>query len=251
MSGIRRVLATDIDGTLVGFGGENDLADYLARRSDIGVIYLTGRTRHNAEGLIHRHNLPGPVALVTDTGAEVYWGRELRADDRWAFQQRKDWSPRRVQDALTSVPGVSYAGRSSHWRLAYRVESEDGLSSARTHLIRAGVPARTLWDPADGRLDVIPRGALKGRALRYVLQNLRITAHHCFVAGDAENDSDMLQGRYQGVLVANGSAELTLHLSDRIYRANYPGAQGVLEGLRRWLKDDAARPLASPPGFVS
>lgn len=251
MAGIRRVLATDIDGTLVGFGGESELADYVENRAELGVIYLTGRTRHNAEALIQRHGLPSPLALVTDTGAEIFWGQEFRADDRWAFQQRKEWSPRRVQDALTIVEGLSYIGRSSHWRLAYRVDSEECVKNARAHLIRAGVAARTFWDANDSRLDVLPRTALKGRALCYVLQQLRIKGQRCFVAGDAENDGDMLQGRYHGVLVANGALELQAKLPERIYRASQPGALGVLEGLRRWFREDSVVHQISTPECVS
>ncbi|MCY0909435.1 MAG: sucrose-phosphate phosphatase, partial [Sulfobacillus thermotolerans] len=38
---MKRVLATDIDGTLIGHGGEQAVRDYLMEHPELGVIYLT------------------------------------------------------------------------------------------------------------------------------------------------------------------------------------------------------------------
>ena len=240
MAGIKWVLASDIDGTLVGRGGEAELAQFLAQHPEIGVIYLTGRTRANAEPMIRRYGFPEPLALATDIGSDVYWGPELKIDDSWAFQQRRDWSPRRVMRSLEGVPGVQYLGRSSHWRIAFRVEDYRALGRAKGALVRAGLSHRTLWDDEQGRLDVVPRGAFKGRALRYVLNRLNVRAQQCFVAGDAENDGDLLEGRYRGVLVANGTLALRESLPPIIWRSPYEGALGVLDGLRQFLHEPAA-----------
>lgn len=237
MAGIKWVLASDIDGTLVGHGGESELAQYLSEHPEIGAIYLTGRTRANAEPLIRRHGFPEPLALATDIGADVYWGSELRVDESWAFQQRRDWSPRRVMRVLEGVPGVEYLGRSSHWRLAFRVTDHHALTAARTRLVQEGVMHRTLWDGEQDRMDVVPRGAFKGRALKYILNRLSIRPQQCFVAGDAENDGDLLEGRYRGVLVANADIGLREKLPPVILRSPYEGAYGVLDGLRQFLND--------------
>ncbi len=240
MAGIKWVLASDIDGTLVGRGGERELADYLAEHPEIGVVYLTGRTRANAVAMVRRHGFPEPLALATDIGADVYWGPDLRGDESWAFQQRRDWSPRRVMRTLDGMAGVAYLGRSSHWRLAYRVESYTALSEARTRLVRAGLMHRTLWNDEEQRLDIVPRGAFKGRALKYILNRLHMRAQQCFVAGDAENDVDLMEGRYRGVLVANGTLAVKESLPPVILRSRYEGALGVLEGLRQFLDEPVA-----------
>ncbi len=240
MAAIKWVLASDIDGTLVGHGGESELAQFLAQRPDIGVVYLTGRTRANAEMLIRRHGYPDPLAMATDIGADVYWGPDFHVDENWAFQQRRDWSPRRVMRALDGVAGVSFAGRSSHWRLAFQVRDYQALSAARTALVQQGVVQRTLWDEDEMRLDVVPRGALKGRALKYILNRLNVRPQQCFVAGDAENDGDLMEGRYHGVLVANATIRLADQLPPVIVRSPYEGAHGVLHGLRQFLDEPAA-----------
>lgn len=248
---IVRVLATDIDGTLVGYGGEESLALFLRRHQEIGVIYLTGRTRNTAQELVRRYRFPVPLALSTDVGADIYWGPDLRLDDTWAFRMRQDWSPRRVRSVLSEVPGVTFAGRNSHWRLTFRLDDESLVPMAKKQLIQAGVPARTFYDERDHRLDVLPRGALKGRALQRVLSRLGIPAQNCFVAGDAENDGDMFQGRYRGVLVSNGSPLVSERLSDRIMRSELPGASGVLDGLKRWLHEGDAAHGIHTPEYVS
>lgn len=236
MAKIRWVLASDIDGTLVGHGGESELVRFLQDRPEIGLVYLTGRTRSNAEALLDSHGFPRPLALATDLGADVYWGASLSLDEAWAFQQRCDWSPRQVLHALDAVEGVSYQSRCSYWRLAFYVRDLTAVGEARAQLVHQGVVCRTLFDEEARRLDVVPRSALKGRALKYILNQLHIRAQQCFVAGDAENDGDLLAGRYHGVVVANGSVSFKEKLPDTIMRSNYPGAQGVLDGLTRFLK---------------
>lgn len=237
MAAIKWVLATDIDGTLVGHGGERELAHFLSHHPEIGVVYLTGRTRANAEPMIRHHGYPEPVALATDIGADIHWGTDLKIDETWAFEQRREWSPRRAQQLMEKIDGLQFLGRSSHWRLAFLADSDEVLARARTRLVQEGVPARTLWDAQERRIDVVPRGAFKGRALKYILSGLNVRAQQCFVAGDAENDSDILQGRYRGVLVANATLSLKDSLPSVILRSPYEGAYGVLHGLRQFLHE--------------
>lgn len=240
MAKVRWVLASDIDGTLVGHGGESVLVQFLHSHPEIGVVYLTGRTRTNAELLLAQHGFPAPLALATDIGADVYWGPSLTMDESWAFQQRRDWSPSRIMCTLEGVPGISFQARSSYWRMAFKAREVASVTVARTRLVQAGIMCRTLWDDEQHRLDVVPRGALKGRALKHILTRLSIRPQQCFVAGDAENDGDLLSGRYRGVLVANGSLPLKERLPDEIMRSSYEGALGVLDGLVQFVRQTQA-----------
>lgn len=233
------MLASDIDGTLVGHGNEAELVRFLADRPEIGLVYLTGRTRANAELLLKGHGFPSPLALATDIGADVYWGPGLKADDSWAFQQRRDWSPRRIMRSLENVDGVVFQSRCSYWRLAYGVRDLMAVGAARARLVQDAVACRTLLDDEQGRLDIVPHGALKGRALKHILARLNIRPQQCFVAGDAENDGDLLGGRYRGVVVANGAVPFKEQLPAEIIRSPYEGARGVLDGLRQFLEEPA------------
>ncbi len=237
MAGIKWVLASDIDGTLVGHGGESALVNFLNERPEIGLVYLTGRTRANAEMLLDSYQFPHPLALATDIGADIFWGPSLRVDETWAFQQRREWSPRRIMRALEQVDGAFFQARCSYWRIAYGMRDLDALAHARAQLVRQGIPCRTLWDEEQRRMDVVPRNALKGKALKYILSRLSIRPQQCFVAGDGENDCDLLSGRYRGVVVANGVLPFKEHLPSQIIRSPLEGAQGVLDGLRHFLDE--------------
>ncbi len=236
MATMKRVLATDIDGTLIGHGGEQAVRDYLLDHPELGVIYLTGRTLSNAHAIICRYGFPTPLAIATDVGADIFWGPNLEADELWAFEQRRNWSPRRLRSALGEISGVAYRGRSSHWRIAFELEDPSVLPLVKECLAEHHLLVRTLWYPDEQRLDVLPCTALKSRALQHILQRIRVKSQNCFVAGDAENDGDMLASRYPGVLVANGEARVRECLPEWIVRSRYPGALGVLDALRQWLE---------------
>ncbi len=243
MNGLRRVLATDIDGTLVGYGGEEHLVGFFERHADLAVIYLTGRTRHNAETVLRRYGFPTPLAVATEVGAEIYWGRHMVMDDIWAFQQRQDWSPRRILHLLEAVDGVCYRGRSSHWRLAFDVHEPGMVKEVRRLLTGERVAVHLLWEEADHRLDVLPAKAHKGLALNHILNRAGIRSRACFVAGNGENDRDLMQGHFPGVIVANACHRLKASTSEVIWHSSRPGAYGVIEGLTRWCDQGAAKPL--------
>ncbi|OLZ09677.1 HAD family hydrolase [Sulfobacillus thermosulfidooxidans] len=236
MAAIKRVLATDIDGTLIGHGGEQAVRDYLLAHPELGVIYLTGRTLNNACSIITRYGFPTPLAIATDVGADIYWGPHFEVDEYWAFEQRRHWSPRRLRTALSEVSGVIYRGRSSHWRVAFELQDPSLLPVVKSYLTQHHLTVRMLWHPNESRLDILPCTALKSRALQYILRRIGIKSQNCFVAGDAENDGDMLVNHYPGVLVANGDASVRNCLPEWIVRSRYPGALGVLDGLQQWLE---------------
>lgn len=237
VNGLKRVLATDIDGTLVGHGGEDHFIRFVHEHPGLAVVYLTGRTRHNAEAVIRRYGFPPPIAMATEVGAEIYWGKHMASDDIWAFQLRQDWSPRKVRKTLEALPGVFYRSRSSHWRLAFSVDGEDVVEIVRHRLRRERVQARVLFDPSDGRLDVLPARAQKCRALSHILTRVAVRPRQCFVAGDGENDRDLMQGRFPGVVVANAVHALRDLQGDSVWLSRHPGAMGVVEGLRRWYAE--------------
>jgi hydroxymethylpyrimidine pyrophosphatase-like HAD family hydrolase len=233
---MKRVLATDIDGTLTGHGGEQVVRDYLFAHPELRVIYLTGRTLNNANAIICRYGFPSPLAIATNVGADIYWGSQREVDELWAFEQRRNWSPRRLRSALNEMVGVIYRGRSSHWRIAFELEDASLLPAVRACLLEQHLLVRMLWHPDEARLDILPCTALKSRALHYILQRIRVKSQNCFVAGDAENDGDMLTSHYPGVLVANGAPAIREGLPEWIVRSPFPGALGVLDGLRQWLE---------------
>jgi hydroxymethylpyrimidine pyrophosphatase-like HAD family hydrolase len=108
------------------------------------------------------------------------------------------------------------------------------------------VAARVLWDPDDRRLDVLPQRAQKCKALNHILSRVAVRPRQCFVAGDGENDRDLLAGKFPGVVVANAVSELRRAGTGPVWLSAHPGAYGVMDGLRRWYEEtDPTNPVSA------
>jgi len=90
-------------------------------------------------------------------------------------------------------------------------------------------------------LDIVPSRASKGRALRYVSQQLDIPLENMLVAGGSGADEDMMRGNMLAVVVANRQHEELSQLVDqeRIYFAGQEHALGILEAIEHYDFFDA------------
>jgi Cof subfamily protein (haloacid dehalogenase superfamily) len=94
-------------------------------------------------------------------------------------------------------------------------------------VVQAGVPEM---------LELLPPGASKGAALKFVLKELRLTPEQVLAIGDAENDMEMIQ--LAGVGVAMGQASQRVKdAADHVVSSN--DSDGVAEAIERFV-------LASP-----
>jgi sucrose-phosphate synthase len=84
-------------------------------------------------------------------------------------------------------------------------------------------------------LDVVPVRASKGAAIRYVAEQWGMPLDRILVAGGAGADEDMMRGNTLAVVVANRHQELSqLADVDRIYLAERPHADGILEAIEHY-----------------
>lgn len=87
----------------------------------------------------------------------------------------------------------------------------------------------------DRFLDILPRRASKGKALRYICKKWSIPYSKLYTAGDSGNDHDMLEGSGNAIIVGNSAPELDhLKPAKNLYRAESFAAAGVLEGLKHF-----------------
>jgi hydroxymethylpyrimidine pyrophosphatase-like HAD family hydrolase len=82
-------------------------------------------------------------------------------------------------------------------------------------------------------VDVLPAQSGKGAALRFLLERLDFPSERVIVAGDSDNDRDMLTLPVKAVVVGNFASELADLQSESsdIYFAANRHAAGILEGL--------------------
>lgn len=106
---------------------------------------------------------------------------------------------------------------------ALRWQLEAQLGGA-ARLMQAGIPTM---------LEVLPPGASKGTALRYLLDEmLHIDPQHVLAMGDAENDAEMLQLAGVGVAIGNADEGLK-QVADYVVGTN--DEDGVAEAVERFV----------------
>lgn len=237
-----RLLATDLDNTLVG-----DPAALAAfnrwfgpRRHRWRLAYLTGRSLSSAWALVVSQGLLRPDALVTDVGTMIHLGRrhppatrlDYAEDAAYHEELAAQWSGATVQASLADQPGLALQpGGVRPLRVSYWAETPGAAAAAAARIAALGLPVQAIC--SSGRdLDVLPRAAGKGAALRRLVRHWQVAAGQVVVCGDSGNDLDMLTAGFPGIVVANAQPELQrARLPDLVQRAVRPYAWGILDCL--------------------
>jgi sucrose-6F-phosphate phosphohydrolase len=243
--GVRRLLVTDLDGTLTGDDAalERFAAWRAAHRDDVRLAYATGRSLDGIEDLVREAGLPRPDVSIIQVGTEVYDASGLP----WpGWDEHFDgWDAEVARAALAGVPGLTLQPppfqtprKASFYATALTTEA---LGRIGDRVRAAGLPVRIVY--SGGRyLDVLPPGAGKGPAAAAVAAALGVGPDDVLVAGDTGNDVDLFRQGFRGTVVANALPELTDAAGDA-YRSPLPHAAGVLDGVRHWWGAEALQPV--------
>ncbi len=230
----KHILATDLDGTLVGDPqGLQQLFEYYEQQTfEITLIYITGRYYDSAMSLIQQEGLPIPDLLVTDVGTSIYIGETFTKDLEWADRMSGHWMPKKIEEIAASVPGMTKQPLPLENRRSYFVDHAQPVKELQNKLHSFDIPHKLIF--SGGRdVDVLPPGSGKGQALEYILKKYNMEDAKLLVAGDSGNDLEMLTLGFPSVIVGNAQPEL-LESPDhpQIFRAARPCAGGIHEA---WL----------------
>lgn len=225
------ILATDLDGTLVGDeeGLKNLLKFYENQVYEISLVYITGRHFKSALSLIEDENLPIPDVLVTDVGTEIHLGKSLERDPEWTSRMEREWQPEQIEEIASSLPGLTSQQLPITNRCSYYAEDPATVEAFGQKLSEQGVPHKLIY--SGGRdVDILPVDSGKGQALRYILEKYSLNDSKLLVAGDSGNDLEMLTMGFPSVIVGNAQPEL-LEQADHpsIYRSKKTHAGGIHE----------------------
>ncbi|MEB3299706.1 MAG: sucrose-phosphate phosphatase [Candidatus Sericytochromatia bacterium] len=232
-----RLLASDLDGTLVGHDSalrrlNTALAD---RREAWKLAYVTGRTLSSALELLASTELLQPDVLVSGVGTEIHWGTELRPDPHWPSQFQADWHVARVRSIAATFAALIPQPEScqSEWKCSYFLDTASApfvMQELQKVLTDSGMLVKLIY--SSGRdLDIIPFAAGKGQAVRWVAEQLGVTLDQVVACGDSGNDLEMLQLAGYPVVVGHAQPELLRQAPASAYRAQAPCADGILEAL--------------------
>lgn len=236
-----KLFASDLDHTLVGHAsGARAFATTWTTLPDGHrpfLVYNTGRLVEDTRHLIKETGLPKPDFLICGVGTSIVDMRRdcvLKAfsevlEDGWDLSKVEDVVKERLPSAKKQ-PGYFQTPFKSSWYAEDMAESD--LRDMEEALDGAGLDVSVVYS-SNRDLDVLPKMADKGNALRWLLKHLRVRAEEVLVAGDSGNDSAMFALRgVRGIIVSNAQPELieaTVGLP--VFHASKVCAEGVLEGL--------------------
>lgn len=274
------LICTDLDRTLIPNGhqpesrGARDLFRRLAQRPEVTLAYVSGRDRHLLESAIDEFALPAPDFAIGDVGTTIYrvdegtwhpwgaWANEIAAD--WGGKDR-----RTLAGMLDGIPDIEpqEPEKQNTYKLSYYAPAGlDGDALAgriRDRLAQAGVRSSVIWSIDEmrdiGLVDVLPAGATKVHAIRFLQAHLQVPEARTVFAGDSGNDLPALTSGLQAIVVANAREEVkqaALHATAErgienclyVARGGWHGmngnyAAGILEGIvhfipeaRSWLE---------------
>jgi hydroxymethylpyrimidine pyrophosphatase-like HAD family hydrolase len=262
-----RLVATDIDGTLIVRGGAASARTVTAIRAveaaGVVVVLVTGRPPRTARVIAEAIGVHGP-AICAD-GALVVDLPTLRVirDVRIAGQLATDI----VNELTAAIPGIVFAwerglefGRTEAWPpgalgpLARRLpggvigpvgpQAAKGFSKLICHLVGADPDAvvQQVGHILAGRAEVTTatfpplaevtqKGCDKREALEWLCLRMGIGRDEVLAIGDGPNDLPMLQWAGRGVAMGNAHATVLEAVSERTRTHEQDGFAAVIETL--------------------
>jgi sucrose-6F-phosphate phosphohydrolase len=266
------LLCTDLDRTLLPNGaqpetpGARERFDKLAARSEISLAYVTGRHRELVEEAIAEYGLPRPDYVIGDVGTTIYQldPHGWESWQEWEEEIGRDWSGMNASDLPRLFHDLSplqlqESSKQNRFKLSYYIplqtDQETLLREMDRRLSDNSVRANLIWSVDEssgiGLLDVLPAGATKLHALKFLMQRRGFTLEQTVFAGDSGNDLQVLCSPLHSVLVANAAPEVqyeAIRLAEEngtrdalfLARGNFQGmngnySAGILEGVAHFL----------------
>lgn len=255
-----KVLATDLDGTLIPDGPHTAQAlSHLSRelrQHAMQLIFVTGRHLNSVQQAIVEYELPAPDWILCDVGTSIY--QRLPNGD-WHASTPFQHQLESISQSIAAAEVVSQLGplpyltlqepeKQNTYKLSYygsaanSAEIEIDLRARLSSLnIPYGVTASIDPFTGEGLFDLLPQGVSKAYALYWWLKEQEILPECILYAGDSGNDSAVFLSGIPCIIVDNAPAQLKAEVLQhhkaqgwraRLYIAAEKSTQGVLAGVR-------------------
>lgn len=262
------VLCSDLDRTLIPNGPQPEspaarpLLRQLAARTELTLVYVSGRDQALIQQAIADYNLPQPQFAIGDVGTSIL---DLRANPAqpypgWTANIARAWRGYRNPDLaswLNDMPALQLQEpeKQQAYKLSYYTPAaprpEALLTTLRERLRERGVAANLIWSVDEqagcGLLDILPASADKRQAIEFILAQENYARERTLFAGDSGNDLEVLVSDLRAVLVANADPEVKVSAREQAQASGFPErlfeahgglpnlngnyAAGVIEGL--------------------
>lgn len=260
-----KVLATDMDGTLIPLEGNeqnrSDLRDLESelKRNNIALMYVTGRHLELVLDAVRTHALPSPPWMICDVGATIYKsnrdGRYVSLD---AYAQHLnglvgEYGRDELMRSISQIDGLraQEEEKQSRFKISYYCEAgqqDEVVAGIGRRLIETNAPYRMIdsIDPftGEGLIDLLPIGVSKAYALQWWATHTQSDRHSIIFAGDSGNDIAALTAGYRSIVVGNAERSVMVTVArahnrqgwtNRLAIVDAFATSGVLEGLRRFV----------------
>lgn len=260
---IRKVLATDLDGTLIPLPDSKKNQDALVKISEavtekkFKLIFCTGRHFTSVSDAIVEFSLPEPDWIICDVGTSIYRNTngnfsQFSAYEHHLMQRTGQSSREEIESLLEGLEGlvIQPEDHQGPFKISYECESEqaEGLMSRISKLLddfRIPYEASGSIDPFlnCGLIDLLPSGVSKAYALKWLADYAGYGPGDVVYAGDSGNDYPALVSGCRAILVANASKGLSQKVhralkakkkTRNIFLATEDATSGVMQGLKKY-----------------
>ncbi len=197
----------------------------------------TGRSLARVREVLREPAVPAPDIVIASVGTEIFYGLDGLLDRKWTAHIDVGWQRQKLLDLTETIPGLRLQedDKQGTFKISYYVDLKEFQPSAlETALSAAGAAVTVVRSRgAADYLDLLPKRASKGLALRYVSAILGVRLDAALVCGDSGNDRDMLVATGMAATVANHAPELeSLRGTAGVFFSRYPGAAGIVDEMR-------------------
>ncbi len=229
----RWFFVSDIDDTLTGdWPALAQLADLLNRNRG-GIVFVVNSSRPLASvaSTLRDYFPPSlkPDATITAMGTEVYLAGH-RMDD-WQ-RQFEGWPKNRIYELVKSLGFQPHdPAFQTDLKVSFSVPGAEAQKLVTNALEQAGLKAMIIVSGA-GDFDILPPGAGKAAATRYLAGAMGCPFNRIVASGDSGNDAALLRSAQYRIVVGNARPELIKALCPLpFFHAGKGHAAGVQEGL--------------------
>ncbi|MBS7701200.1 MULTISPECIES: HAD family hydrolase [unclassified Chelatococcus] len=240
------VLATDLDGTFLGgpAASRELLYEWIeSNRSDVTLIFVTGRDLPFVRALVRDTPVPQPDFVIGDVGTTIAGGPTIEPIDELERPIADLWgnSGARVRSLLAEEPGLQLQDTAFRYRVSYFYDPQTLSPDAAKIVGEAGFDCLL---SADTFFDVLPRGVSKGPTLVRLIKHLRLDPRDVLVAGDTLNDLSLFESGFAGVAVGNSEPALRARIADlaTVFFSKEAGAAGILDAIARRTRSTGGAP---------